>query len=134
MRKLGAKGVARFASLYRSACADLALADAYRLPPDTIGYLHQLVGRAHNQLYRSQTFRWREWGYEMFRALPRRLLLDRALWLASLVFWGVFGLSFLLSYSSREYTEEVVGEAMMANMQDMYSGPIFGRAVARARS
>ncbi len=129
LAQLGAEGVARFASLYRAACADLALADAYRLPPDTIGYLHQLVGRAHNQLYRSQTFRWREWGYEMFRALPRRLLLDRALWLASLVFWGVFGLSLLLSYGSREYSEEVIGEAMMAQMQEMYSGSIFGRDV-----
>ncbi len=127
LRKLGAAGVARFASLYRAACADLALADAYRLPPDTIAYLHHLVGRAHNQLYRSQTFRWRQWGHEMFLALPRRLLFDRALWLAFVVFWGVFGLSMLLSYSSREYTEDVVGEAAMAHMQEMYSGEIFGR-------
>ena len=67
LRALGGEGVLRFASLYRAACADLALADAYQLPPDTVQYLHQLVGRAHNQLYRSQTFRWREWGDEMFR-------------------------------------------------------------------
>jgi hypothetical protein len=37
--------VSRFADLYRSACANLALADAYQLPPATIRYLHQLVGR-----------------------------------------------------------------------------------------
>ncbi len=127
LRRLGAAGVSRFASLYRAACADLALADAYRLPPDTIGYLHQLVGRAHNQLYRSQTFRWREWWHEMFRALPRRLLMDRALWLAFAVFWGVFGLSLLLSHRSRAYTEDVVGEAAMAQMQENFSGNIFGR-------
>jgi uncharacterized membrane protein SpoIIM required for sporulation len=127
-RAMGGEGVSRFASLYRAACADLALADAYRLPPETVQYLHQLVGRAHNQLYRSQTFRWRAWGDEMFRALPHRMLRDRALWLAFAVFWGVFGLSFLLGYSSREFVEEVVGEATMAQMQEMYSGPIFGRA------
>ena len=92
MRKLGGAGVSHFASLYRAACADLALADAYQLPPDNVQYLHQLVGRAQNQLYRSQTFRWREWGQEMFFALPHRLLRDRALWLAFVVFWGVFGL------------------------------------------
>jgi uncharacterized membrane protein SpoIIM required for sporulation len=127
-RAMGGEGVSRFASLYRSACADLALADAYKLPPETVQYLHQLVGRAHNQLYRSQTFRWRAWGHEMFRALPHRMLRDRALWLAFAVFWGVFGLSFLLGYSSRAFVEEVVGEAAMAQMQEMYSGPIFGRA------
>ena len=37
--------VARFASLYRAACADLALSDAYQLPPNTAQYLHHLVGR-----------------------------------------------------------------------------------------
>jgi uncharacterized membrane protein SpoIIM required for sporulation len=79
-------------------------------------------------LYRSQTFRWREWGQEMFRELPRRLLGDRALWLALAVFWGIFGLSLLLAYSSREFTEEVVGEAAMAHIQEMYSGTIFGRS------
>ncbi len=52
----GARTVARFAALYRSACADLALADAYQLPPGTVTYLHRLVGRAHNRLYRSKRF------------------------------------------------------------------------------
>ena len=32
-----------------------------------------------------------------------------------------------MSYSSREFTEEVVGEVTMAQMQDMYSGEIFDR-------
>jgi uncharacterized membrane protein SpoIIM required for sporulation len=127
LRSMGGSGVSKFASLYRAACADLALADAYQLPPDTVQYLHQLVGRAHNQLYRSQTFRWREWGREMFRELPRRLLFDRALWLAFAVFWGIFGLSMLLAYSSREFTREIVGEAAMAQIQEMYSRPIGGR-------
>ena len=51
----------RFATLYRSACADLALADAYQLPANTIQYLHQLVARAHNQLYRSRRFDVQRW-------------------------------------------------------------------------
>ena len=128
VRALRGEGVAKFASLYRAACADLALATAYRLPPDTVQYLHELVGRAHNQLYRSQTFRWREWFHELFRELPRRLIRDRTLWLAMAIFWGVFGLSMFLSWRSRDYTEEVIGEATMAAMQEMYSGPIFGRS------
>src|SRR5205823_3964065 len=72
-RPLGGAKISRFASLYRGACADLALADAYQLPLDTVEYLHQLVGRAHNQPYRSQTFRWRLWGRTMFVELPRKL-------------------------------------------------------------
>src|SRR3954464_14564852 len=71
MRKLGAPVVSRFASLYRAACADLALADAYQLPPNTVQYLHQLVGRAHNQLYRSQSFQTSGWSQELFVDLPR---------------------------------------------------------------
>ncbi|MBI3840140.1 MAG: stage II sporulation protein M [Planctomycetia bacterium] len=127
VRRLGGQAVSHFASLYRAACADLALADAYQLPPDTVRYLHQLVGRAHNQLYRSQIFRWRDWGHEMFQVLPARLLCDRALWLAFAIFWGTFGFSMLLAYASRTYSEQVVGEAMMARLQEMYSKPVTDR-------
>ena len=61
-RTMDAATVARFAAMYRAACADLALADAYQLPPNTVQYLHQLVGRAHNQLYRSRPFDLAAWG------------------------------------------------------------------------
>ncbi len=124
VRRLAGAGVSRFTSLYRAACADLALADAYQLPPDMVEYLHHLVGRAHNQLYRSQTFRWREWGRVMFQELPPRLLADRALWLAFAVFWGVFLLSMICAYMSREYAEQVVGAAQMAMLERAYSEPI----------
>ena len=40
---------------------DLALADAYQLPPTTVEYLHQLVGRAHNQMYRGRGFNFAAW-------------------------------------------------------------------------
>jgi len=49
-KKLPAAQVSRFATLYRAACADLALAYAYQLPQNTVQYLHRLVGQAHNQL------------------------------------------------------------------------------------
>ena len=58
---LRAEEVSRFAALYRAACADLALADAYQLPPNTVQYLHLLVGRAHNQLYRTRRFAFAAW-------------------------------------------------------------------------
>ena len=59
-RKAGKRdpeAVARFSELYRAACADLALAESYQLPPKTVDYLHRLVARAHNQLYRSRSYR-----------------------------------------------------------------------------
>ena len=49
-RSMPAAKMVRFTSLYRAACADLALADSYQLPQYTVSYLHHLVGRAHNQL------------------------------------------------------------------------------------
>ena len=126
-RRLGGARILRFARLYRDACADLALADAYQLPPDLIEYLHELVGRAHNQLYHSQMFRWRSWGHELLFELPRRLLADRALWLAFGVFWGIFGVSMLLGYLSRDYCQKVVGEEVLAHLESSFSKPATGR-------
>lgn len=122
-RVLGAAAVLRFASLYRGACADLALADAYQLPPNTVRYLHQLVGRAHNQLYPSRGFQVRRWGEELLFELPQRLYCDGCLRLAFVLFWGVFGLAGLLAASSRELAEALLGQEQMQLMEQMYETP-----------
>ncbi len=67
------KGVLRFAELYRSACADLALADAYQLPPSTVAYLHRLVARAHNRLYRAGKINPITWVETIFRTAPQQI-------------------------------------------------------------
>ena len=126
-RRLGPQGILRFASAYRSACADLALADAYQLPPHTVQYLHELVGRAHNQLYRSKMFRWREWATELFHNVPRRILFDRVVWLAFLTFWGIFFAAMALGYSSRPFCNEVVGAEALDSLEQSFSEPIQGR-------
>ncbi|HEX3726826.1 MAG TPA: stage II sporulation protein M [Pirellulales bacterium] len=123
-RRLGPAAISQFASLYRAACADLALADAYQLPTETVNYLDHLVGRAHNQLYRSSTFRWRAWGHEMFVTLPGRLVREPCVWLAFTIFWSIFGLSLAFGYSSDSYRQEVLGEALMAELQERFSKPI----------
>ncbi len=122
-RALGPAAVLRFASLYRGACADLALADAYQLPPNTVRYLHQLVGRAHNQLYPSRGFQMRRWGEELLFELPQRLYRDGCLRLAFVLFWGVFGLAGLLAASSRELADALLGEEQMQLMEQMYETP-----------
>lgn len=126
-RRLGPAGLLRFAAAYRSACADLALADAYQLPPHTVQYLHELVGRAHNQLYRSKLFRWRAWAQELFHHVPRRLVGDRALWLAFGIFWGIFLASLALGLSSHAYREQVVGPDALASLEHSFSEPVRGR-------
>jgi uncharacterized membrane protein SpoIIM required for sporulation len=126
-QSIGAEAVARFGALYRSACADLALADAYQLPPGTVNYLHHLVGRAHNQLYRSRSFRFGTWFHAMFVTAPRQILRDNCFRLAIVLFGGVFLAAMGLAYSSPAFTEQVVGKDMMIAMEDMYSEPLTGR-------
>lgn len=126
-RRVRAEAGTRFAALYRAACADLALADAYHLPPATVQYLHQLVGRAHNQLYRARAFAVRAWYDELFVRVPRRLYRDRSFRLALAIFWGVFLLSGALAFSSPDYAEQVLGKDAMMGLEDMYSEPTAGR-------
>ena len=111
-KRLPAPVALRFAALYRSACADLALADAYHLPPNTVQFLHQLVGRAHNQLYRSRTFHVHAWAEMLLQDVPRRIFSDGCVQVAFLLFWGIFLLSAFLAASPRlwpDYTDRVMG-------------------------
>ena len=124
-RGMDAPAVARFSALYRSACADLALADAYQLPPGTIQYLHRLVGRAHNQLYRSRMFRVGTWARQLLVDVPQRLFSDNYLRLAFCVFWGIFLLSMTLAYTDPGYAERVAGEEMLSMIEEQFSHPMW---------
>src|SRR4051812_41393538 len=78
--------VIRLGELYRSACTDLMLAEAHDLPRDTVAYLHALVGRAHNTVYRAKGFRFSDWATALFSTAPYRLRNDPALRIAALTF------------------------------------------------
>jgi uncharacterized membrane protein SpoIIM required for sporulation len=120
-RRLGGAGTARFAALYRAACADLALADAYNLPTSTVTYLHRLVARAHNQLYRSRRFDFAQWGHELFHEVPRRLRRDNCLRAALLIFWGLFFAALLFGRHSPEFLNSLIGKDQLESVRDMYS-------------
>lgn len=122
-KTLDAPTVARFASLYRAACGDLALADAYQLPPQAIEYLHLLVGRAHNQLYRSRTFTIATWSRQLLLDVPRRLFNDNCLRLAFCIFWGTFLLAAAMAYTSPDFAEEVLGKDLILSLESNYSEP-----------
>lgn len=128
-KRMGGAAVARFATLYRGACADLALADAYHLPANTVGYLHQLVGRAHNQLYRARSFQISNWTQELLVALPQRLYRDNSLRLAFVVFWGFFLSTMFMAYVSPGFAEQIVGKRELHGMEEMHSQSISGSGV-----
>ncbi|MEX0820036.1 MAG: stage II sporulation protein M [Pirellulaceae bacterium] len=122
--------LSRFASLYRAACADLALADSYQLPPNTVAYLHRLVGRAHNQLYHSRNFNYQAWGQMLLVDAPRRIFSDRCVQASFVVFWGIFILSAFLAYSKGmwpDYAQDILGDNMIEQLETSFADPIKGR-------
>lgn len=123
-RKMTPDVMSRFAALYRAACADLALADAYQLPPGVVQFLHQLVARAHNQLYRSRQFTTRTWFREMFYRVPRRLFRDQYLRLSFVLFFG-FGLaSYILARYVPAFAAEAIPKETREQAEASYSGAV----------
>jgi len=121
---LGPEAVFEFASLYRAACADLALADAYQLPPETVQYLHQLVGRAHNQLHRSRHFEPTNWGTRMLFEAPRAIFCDRSVRVCFFLFWGIFLSSMFFAASPHiwpTFAEDLLGDETIESMEAMYA-------------
>ena len=116
--------VLRLGELYRAACADLMLAEDHDLPRQTVAYLHALVGRAHNLIYRASGFNFRDWGVSLFQTAPRRLRSDPALRIAALVFWGAFLMAGLLAAGRQDFASQVVGEPFLEQVEHMYSEPI----------
>lgn len=118
------QAISRFSSLYRSACADLALAESYQLPPKTVDYLHRLVSRAHNQLYRSRKFQWNVWYRRVFVDTPQLIFNDPCIHIVTVMFWGLFLMAAFLAYDNSVwpgFAEKVVGEPNLDNMKDMYT-------------
>lgn len=116
--------IIRLGELYRAACTDLMLAEAHDLPRDTIAYLHALVGRAHNAVYRAQGFRFHDLVVALFETAPRQLRTDAALRISAAVFFGSFLLCALLAAARPEFTRSVIPDALIEQMEEMYSQPL----------
>ncbi len=122
--KIPADKVEKFSTLYRAACADLALAESYQLPPNTIDYLHRLVARAHNQLYRSRKFDRSAWYKKIFIDTPKLIFNDPCVHIATVLFWGLFLAAAYLAYNDSVwpgFAEDVADQEVLDNMTDMYS-------------
>lgn len=121
--------VSRLGALYRAACADLALAFAYQLPQNTVQYLHRLVGRAHNQLYRSRKFEIAKWAEMLLLDVPKLIFRDRCVQVMFCVFWGLFILSAWLAYSKTawpEFAEQVLTAEQIETLEKNFANPIDG--------
>lgn len=123
-RGITSEQVLRLGELYRDACTDLMLAESHDLPREAVGYLHSLVGRAHNSLYRARGFKVSDWGAALFGTVPRQLRGDPALRLAAVVFWGAFLLCSLLAAGRAEFAPKVIGESYLDMVDAMYAEPI----------
>lgn len=114
----------RFSALYRAACADLALADAYQLPPQKIEYLQALVARAHNRLYRSKKFQWGKWAEVILFRTPQLIFADKCVHLAFAI-WLLFSVvASLLAYDDSiwpGFAEQVMGESQMQQMESSFA-------------
>lgn len=91
--------ISRFSTLYRAACADLALAEAYKLPPSTVEYLHALVAKSHNQFYKPATWSLKRIVEVAFVDTPQKIFADRCVHLAFMIFWTLFLVSYYLAYN-----------------------------------
>ncbi|MEO1617100.1 MAG: stage II sporulation protein M [Planctomycetota bacterium] len=123
----GVNGVLRFSSLYRAACADLALADAYQLPPNTVTYLHRLVARAHHQLYRTESASPGGWIRVLFEEAPRRIFNDGCVRVAALVFFGLFALAMMMGASEErfpQFAENICGTKMLETSSASFEKPL----------
>ncbi len=123
------EGILRFAELYRSACADLALADAYQLPPSTVAYLHRLVARAHNRLYRAGKLNPITWAETVFRTAPQQIFADPCVRVVALLFFGIFTLSALAGLAEPlfpNYVQSLVGEETLEGMEQNFDSKVQG--------
>ena len=112
--------IARFAALYRAVCSDLALAETYQLPPDTVRRFNDLVGRAHNRLYRRRRANIGEL-WRVFWESPRWLLSDVMFWVALFLFWAPFLTCDYVSRLDPAFAARIVGKSMLTNVELMYA-------------
>lgn len=128
-RKHGAAGISRFATLYRAACADLALSDSYQLPPATVTYLHRLVARAHNRLYRASRIDPTTWADTVLRIAPQQIFMDPCVRVATFLFFGLFTLAALLGVNEQwfpDFVPQLVGQEQITQLETMYEKPVSG--------
>ena len=121
-RKLKPDEYLVFGRLYRSACTDLSLSGAWRLPRNVQMYLEDLVSRSHSHLYAFHNRRRLSEIKAFFLDLiPRSVFSDRYVRICLLAFYLPFFTSLFLGYHSQPFVVALVGETQMEQFEDMHS-------------
>lgn len=131
LRGLPGGQLLELSTLYRSACADLAMSDQNRLSPETVAYLHNLVGRAHNRIYRSGGFSYRRWTQVVFHDAPQQIFADRCVHVCALLFFGLFILAAYVAWDQSSFPgigERILGGQQINRLEEMYTEVDFSKA------
>ncbi len=127
--RLTAPEAAQFSQDYRSACSDLAMVDEHRLPSTTARYLHNLVGRCHNQFYGTGKFTTNRFFHNIFTYAPQRILNDVCVQISSFLFFGLFIISALAASSEEmfpKFANSVLGEDQIQQLEISFSDELKG--------
>ncbi|MCB1325898.1 MAG: stage II sporulation protein M [Leptospiraceae bacterium] len=111
----------RFGQLYRSACTDLSLSQAWRLPRELQLYLEGLVSRSHSNLYSQPRKRWNEVKQFFVETIPRLVFSDVNVRICTALFYVTFLLCGVLAFNSREFAADVVGESVLESYEQMHA-------------
>lgn len=118
-----AEEISHFASLFRSACADLERARAMGYPDDLVDYLNSLAARSHNVFYAAPPFppgRVRGFFTELFPRTVRR----NAIYISAglLLFFGPLLGMVALSATNDEALFQLIPRETLESFERMYEG------------
>ena len=113
--------LSRFASLFRSACADLARARASGYPDDVVDYLNSLTARSHNLFYVAPPFDPRRI-IRFFTLLFPMAVRRNAAYVAAglLLFYGPMLGMIGLSFSHQQVLYQIIPRQTLESVEHMY--------------
>ena len=126
-RKTDRSFLRELSSLYRATTGDLAFAQTHFRGTTLLLFLHQLVARAHNQIYRPHRFSSQVAGRFLFNEIPQavRAHLQAVAWAAIIFFLGV-----ALGLSAVQYDERAASIILPSSMlNSIYSGQMWTGSV-----
>jgi uncharacterized membrane protein SpoIIM required for sporulation len=128
-----AEGISQFASLFRSACADLARARASGYPDDLIDYLNSLTARCHNLYYVAPPPPIRRIGLFFSRIFPLAIRRNAVYVVAGLLlFYGPMLGMISLSVVDDQILYQIVPKGMLEMVEKMYEeGHVTGRSESK---
>ncbi len=135
VRALSLHDLDELGHLYRSATADLALAQRDFPKQAATVYLNHLVGRAHNVVYRAAPLRWQSLRRFYSESYPRlyRGLLNYTILAAAIFMLGALA-AFLVVWRSPEAIYIIAGEGIGALVERVEEGDMWTDIAPGARS